>query len=513
MNTKIRSQSLAFLWFGAVLAVAIIWFFWPALSGLFNRLIADEDYSYGLILPVVSGYIVYLKWPQLRQATWQPSWVGLPVMAIGFIVYFLSKMIADRYFPPLTCLIILVGLVLLLGGWAILRLLAFPLLLLFLMIPLPSLIGGQLTFPLQLTSSFIAAQILRLLGIPVLLEGNVIDLGTRQLQIVAACSGLRYILSLLALGIIYCYFYQRQVWKAAILIVALIPAAIVANALRVSLMGLYPALMVGFPHIFTGWLIFVFSFACLLLLNIILNRWSPVAEALPNQDTQIKTAAIDKEPRRPFVAPLIAATLLLVTVTCLDYSGGNIPPFPLRQSFDHFPLTLGTWTGKRNYIDSEIFEKIEATTYFDASFQRPDTPPVSLYIVYYAKHELYNALVHTPKICMKGAGWEILKSGTVSINPNLSVSYILMDRLGNKILTYYWHIQQGKNLSFKNLEDEFQLQRFYMLYSGLTKGRTDWAMVRLITPVLNDDLAAANQRLQELSSLVASRLKEFIVEK
>ena len=208
-------------------------------------------------------------------------------MAVALCLYIAGKLAAEFYSTRISFIMFIAGVLLLTGGWKILRRLAFPLLLLVLMLPLPSIVTSSLTLPLQLISSRLAAKFLMFLGHPLVLEGNVIDLGTRQLQVVAACSGLRYILSLLALGIIFCYFYQRTLWKAAILLVALVPAAILANALRVTAMGIYPALQEGFWHGFSGWLIFLFCFGFLALLNSGLNYLQPQARTCSPKNAQV----------------------------------------------------------------------------------------------------------------------------------------------------------------------------------------------------------------------------------
>jgi len=264
----------------AVLSLGVVLIYLPILLNLANRLAGDEDYSYGLLLPLVSGYIIYLKWPQIRHYRWEPSWWEVPVVILGFILLTAGKLVADPYSPPFSFTVVITGLLLLLGGWGIIRMLSFPLVLLVLMLPLPGIITNFLTFPLQLISSRLAAGFLRALGIPLVLQGNVLDLGVRQLQVVSACSGLRYILALLALGIIFCYFYQRRLWKGVVLLIALVPAAIFANATRVAAMGLFPALQEGFLHSFSGWLIFVFCFAAMALLNWSLNYWRPEPQAL-----------------------------------------------------------------------------------------------------------------------------------------------------------------------------------------------------------------------------------------
>ena len=275
MELKTGSSSKLYILSGAILAFGVLIIYWPILLNLVEQLATDEDFSYGLLLPPVSAYLVYLKWPELLSCPRRPSWWGIIAMALALLLLVSGKLVADYYSMRLSFIIFSAGLLLLLGGWRIVRLLAFPLVLLLLMLPLPGIITSTLTLPLQMISSRLAAGILTALGYPLVLEGNVIDLGVRQLQVVAACSGLRYILSLLALAIIFCYFYQRRIWKAAILLVSLVPIAILANALRVAAMGLYPAIQEGFWHSFSGWLIFLFCFSVLALINYCLNYLKP----------------------------------------------------------------------------------------------------------------------------------------------------------------------------------------------------------------------------------------------
>ena len=267
----------------AVLALAVLWFYWPVLAKLFGDLAENEDYSFGLLLPLVSGYIIYLKLPQIRSYLWRPSWLGLLFIAVGFALYIVGELGADLYVPRVSFVIVITGLLFLMGGWGLVRLLLFPLFLLILMFPLPGLLTKQLTMPLQLISSRLATAMLQMVGIPAFCQGNVIDLGVRQMQMVEACSGLRYILALFALGVIFCYFFQRRLWKILLLLMVLIPSAIVANAFRVMAMGIIPALQVpGFWHAFSGWLIFVFCLGILSLINWILNKIQPLSAIPPD---------------------------------------------------------------------------------------------------------------------------------------------------------------------------------------------------------------------------------------
>jgi exosortase len=227
------------------LLLGAVGFYLPVLTNLAVLIATNEDYSFGLLLPLVSAYIIYLKWPQIRQGDWQPSWMELAIITLGFGLYIFGEMAASLYIPSISFTLTLAGIEVLLGVWGLLRILAFPLVLLVLMVPVEGYVLRRVTLPLQLISSHLATWFLQSVGVPVVRQGNVIDLGVRQLKVVAACSGLWYILSLFALGTIFCYFYQRRVWKAAIIMISVIPAALLANALRVAAMGLLPALQEG----------------------------------------------------------------------------------------------------------------------------------------------------------------------------------------------------------------------------------------------------------------------------
>ena len=260
MGNRSSVKSLFQLIAGVSLIGLILGFYSSVLISLVSSLFANDDYSFGLLLPLVSGYIIYKKWPLIRQIPINPSWIGLIIIFLGFSLYLAGELITDLYTTRVSFVIVLSGVAYLLGGGKMLRVLAFPLFLLFFMIPLPNFVIRQLNLPLQLLSSQLATDILHAIGIAAMRQGNVIDIGVRQLQVVAACSGLRYILSLGALGIIFCYFYQWCAWKVAILLIAIVLGAIVTNSLRIAAIAVFPVIQEGFWHYFSGWVIFVFLF-------------------------------------------------------------------------------------------------------------------------------------------------------------------------------------------------------------------------------------------------------------
>jgi exosortase D (VPLPA-CTERM-specific) len=491
---------------GAITFFALIWFYWPVLFSLANSLTTNEDYSFGLLLPFVSGYIVYLKWPKLRQRTWQASWTGLLIIVLGFVIYILGDLAAAFYFPPVSFLVVVTGFLWLLGSWALVRELRFPLFLLFFMIPLPAMVMKTLTLPLQLISSRRAAGMLQGIGIPVVRQGNVIDLGIRQLQVVDACSGLRYILSLSALGFIYCYFYQRRIWKAIILLICLVPAAILANTFRVAAMGLYPALQEGFWHSFSGWLIFVFCFLVLGLLNWLLNYLEPPRSSTGPAETPTGDAAPQPVSTRSTKPYLIAGLVVVLVAGQIAFRLGHAPAVPLLQSFDAFPLAMGPYQGKRDYLDEAMAKAVGADAYMEATYINTEKIPVSLWIGYFeSQSKKVEGRIHSPLICLTGSGWRILESKIIDVAPGLPVRYLVMEKGGTREVVYYWYLQQGTWLASE------YASRLFMGWNGMLKRRNDGAIVRLITPA-GPDVAQARERLNAFVRLLVPVLPKFIQE-
>ncbi len=501
ISSKTKFPSGFQIGLGLILAGGIFWFYWPILVGLAVTLTNNEDYSFGLLLPLVAAYIIYLKWPQIRVGPWQPSWMGLAIMAAGFGLNIFGELITDIYTPEISFVAVITGLLWLLFGWGLVRLLAFPLLLLVFMIPLPDFVIRQLTLPLQLFSSRLAAGILRGGGIPLSLQGNVIDLGVRQVQVVAACSGLRYILSLSALGIIYCYFYQRRLWKAAVLLISVIPAAMIANALRVAGMAVFPALLEGFWHTFSGWLIFIFCFAFLTLLNWGLNFLSPPSSLPVPGDSSAKTELTFA--RKPSLTPYLMAALALVVLFGPIRLFIQASPMPLLQSFDNFPMNLGPWQGHRVYIDPAMVAATHADSFVNAEYLNPELGSVFLWMTYYESQKKAGSSAHSPFSCFRGSGWIALESETVELAPGLPVRYMLLDQSGTQIVVYYWFLQRGRWLV-----NEY-LNKFYVGFDALFRRRADGALIRLTTNA-RPNVKSSRQRLTAFATLLVPVLPQYI---
>jgi exosortase len=228
------------------------------------------DFSHGFLVPLFAAYLVWEKRQVLSCTKIAPAWSGIAVMVLGLVVLLLGVYGSELFLSRVSLLILLAGLVLCFGGWQLLKELRFALLVLLLAIPLPAIIFNQITFPLQILASKLASGLLPLFGVPVLREGNVIELPLMKLEVAEACSGIRSLMSLFTLSVFYGFFMEKSVWRRVLLVLASIPIAIAANAVRILGTGLCvqywdPEKAMGFFHEFSGWVIFLVSLACLYL--------------------------------------------------------------------------------------------------------------------------------------------------------------------------------------------------------------------------------------------------------
>lgn len=260
------------LWFGVLLIACYA----PVLIRLVRQWATDEDMGHGFFVPLVAGYIAWQRRDDLLAATPAPSWWGLPVLLWGAFQLYFATLGAELFLARTAFIISLAGVILLLGGGRILRILVFPILLLFFMVPIPAIIYNQVTFRFQLIASGLAEWALGLFGVPVLREGNILELASQKLSVVEACSGIRSLLTLSFLSLVYAYFFDKKVWMRFALLLSAAPIAIVANSSRVTITGLLsetnPELAAGVFHQLEGWVIFMVALLILIAVHALINR-------------------------------------------------------------------------------------------------------------------------------------------------------------------------------------------------------------------------------------------------
>jgi exosortase len=259
-------------WQLAVIAVFLGWLYWSILSHLLAQWSNDPNFSHGFFVPLFSFFVLWGDRTRLSTLGLRPSWTGLFLLAASLGVLVLGVLGAELFLSRFSLLLVIAALIVLFAGWGYFRAVLFPLAFLILMIPIPAIIFNQITFPLQLLASRVASATLPLLGVPVLREGNIILLPQMALEVAEACSGIRSLLSLLMLAIIYGYLMETRMRIRVVLALAAIPIAVAANSLRIVGTGVLiqywdPGKAEGFFHAFSGWLIFVVSLAMLFLLH------------------------------------------------------------------------------------------------------------------------------------------------------------------------------------------------------------------------------------------------------
>lgn len=261
-------------------------------SGVIARLVADwandDNYSHGFLIVPLALYFVWERRRQVRALSPRPSVLGLFVVMASLAMLVVGMLGAEFFLSRASMLGVLAGAVLFLYGWQYLRIVAFPLAFLLLMIPIPAIIFNQIAFPLQLFASRFGVAVMQLCDVPVLREGNVIVLANTTLEVAEACSGIRSLISLLTLGIVYGYFSDSRTWVRVVIAASTIPIAIVANGLRVAGTGVLshhygPETALGFFHTFSGWLVFLAAFGIMFAVMSGVRRLAPEPLTPPSE--------------------------------------------------------------------------------------------------------------------------------------------------------------------------------------------------------------------------------------
>lgn len=273
---QLTSNRTVFVKVAIILACLLVLYFRVA-QGLVQDWINLPDFSHGFLIPIVSLYFVYERRKQLSTLIPSSNWAGLGLIIIGILLLLLGNLATEYFTMRFSILVVLGGVILFLLGEEFFKTLLFPIAFLIFMIPIPSILMDRITFPMQLFASKVAANTLYWVGIPILREGNVMLLANTSLEVAEACSGIRSLISLLALAVVFAYMSQKITWKKIVLVLSTFPIAIIANAARVSGTGILAhhygdKVAQGFFHGFSGWILFVVAFVCLFVVGWLLSK-------------------------------------------------------------------------------------------------------------------------------------------------------------------------------------------------------------------------------------------------
>lgn len=485
----------------------------------------DENYGHGFFVPLISLYLIWQQRHRLRERRLQGSWWGVPILLIGVGLYFIGELATLYVVVHLSLWVVLVGLTLSAIGGEGMRMIAFPLFYLLSMIPLPDFLYQGLSGKLQLISSALGVGCLQLIGVTAFREGNVIDLGPIQLQVVEACSGLRYLFPLAALALICAYLFRERFWKRAVLFLSSFPIAIFLNGFRIGMTGLLVDLYgkqtaEGFFHSFSGWLLFVSSLLILLaemwlLARIGAGRRKEFREWFGLEPERIEgpdpSAIRSSQPGTPPAPPtyLFSVAMLVPVLFASMQLNAREEVVPARESFSEFPMEVSSWRGRTLVMEESYREALRFDDYLLADYQSPESAPVNFYVAYYRSQKKGQS-AHSPRTCIPGGGWEITSLRTIRIGGEneavpLWANRVLIQKGDRKQVVFYWFQQRGRILT-----NEY-LVKFYLLWDALSLNRTDGALVRLTSMVSpGESESSVDDRLIRFAKTVRPLLTPYI---
>jgi exosortase D (VPLPA-CTERM-specific) len=506
-------------WAIAIISVSFFICYWTTIKGLISVWMTDEDYSYAFIIPLITAYLLWERRRQIASTPISINWGGgvffFLMLMISLYGILGSSPSAVRPAIPL----IILSITLFCFGWEMFKVLAFPLSMLIFMIPLPTLFGTVIGVHLKTISTLMGKAILVLSGITVFVEGNVIDLGVMQMQVVDACSGLRYILPLLALGVLFAYFFEKTKWKQVLLVLSTIPIAIITNGLRIGATGILakyygPKAADGFFHAFSGWLIFIFAFGLLLLLLVAMRYFTRRPDAVSDKKAgKEKMSMKGSSHSRSNLLPVAAVSFSMLAVGLLSFSTSALPALKIHGGLDGFPMSFKEWSGKREFIPAEIISLSGAEDAFSALYLNSQESAVSLYIGYrgspFGESENF---FHSPSVCLPSSGWKTRSIGThdiinVAQFGSMKVKKMLIEHMGEKQLVYYWFQTESR------VSHDVNINRFHLTLHALKRDNTHDLFIRPIMPLkpqekIEDAEKRMDQFVREMMPVLLQFLKE-----
>jgi exosortase D (VPLPA-CTERM-specific) len=491
--------------------------FWIPIRGIVNTWITNPDYSYGFLIPIISLYLIWERRDALDGVRIRNSWFVLPVLIV-FILLSLYAILGSsgNISRPAVPLLVLLFTVFCFGVDLTRRFL-LPLGFLIFMVPIPDFLERTIGLFLKTVSSRLGTALIRAFDIPVYLSGNVLDLGTSQLQVVDACSGLRYLFPLFALGVIYAHFFQRPNWKKWICVIATLPISVLMNSVRIGATGILTnkfgsEVAEGFFHGFSGWVMFLVAF-------LLLFGFGKILALFPDGHIGRESNAIERlgfatnserEPKSVNPAFFLSIVLLLV-IAGLTLSTKAMPEIKLDGGISAFPSGINDWKGKRMPVDPEMIRKSGAQEAFNGVYVNGYNENIDLYLGYRGSAFLENEnFFHSPTVCLPASGWKMIGSKTHVIREvpffnELTISELVMDSLGKKYLVYYWF--QTKNRTSHNKD----INRFHLSLHAIKRDNTHALFIRQITPINEDEsITTAEERMDRFARDMMSTLLSFL---
>lgn len=453
--------------------VAIFWNDFPILIHAWN----SEDYSHCyLILPII-GYLIWTNKAQIAKSVGGSGFFGYLLLVAAIFFLFVGRFGSLRYFVNLSMWTSLCGMTLVALGQRSFRALWLPMLIGIFTIPFPAFINRLASFRLRLISSYLSEQALRLVNVSVYRDGNIIDLGVIQLQVVDACSGLRYLWPSILMALLVGWFFLKNPWKRIILLAASIPVTILSNAFRIALTGILtkfidPALAEGFFHDFSGWLVYILSLGILWGITLLL-----VSEKDKNKNDAPQAIDINRfNANLPSPVNGIATLALMAILIAGPYLLRHKQYTPERKDFSGFTTQIAEWKGEYSRLSQPVLKSLGLDDYINGRFTAPGERGSIWLLVSWYDHQTVEHAAHAPTSCLLGGGWDMLSKKVLPATHDsrgFPVTQMIMGKSGQKIVANFFLLQRGRIVTSE------WLNKGYLVLDALLKQRTDGALVRM----------------------------------
>lgn len=509
------------LWVGVAL-IGMLALYWTGLASLFDAW-SRPEYSHGyLIIPIA----IYLFLAQLRHdstdlaPTVPERALGVVTVLVALLIGLLGNLVHIPDISSYGFILCTAGLVLIVMGarrglryWV-------PLFYLVFMLPLPNFFYWSLSIKLQTISSQIGVAFIKLFGVSVFLDGNIIDLGVYQLQVAEACSGLRYLFPLMSFSFLFAVLYRGPRWHKVVLFLSALPITVLMNSVRIGIIGLLvnrygTEQAEGFLHFFEGWIIFAACVVLLYIEAILLQRLTMAPRPIHSMlDVEFGSLATQLGRIRDIDAtPALVYSTLAIVLTGLVWqlAPARAAIVTQREPLVLFPLQLEQWTGKRQTLEESIERVLAADDYHIANYAGADArAPVGLFVAYY-NSQTSGSGIHSPEVCIPAGGWEVSRWTTANTGirtpsgQSLTVNRAIIQKGLSRQVVYYWFEQRGRHMT------SAYAAKAYTVLDSVMRGRTDGALVRVTTPVAaSESLDAAEERLRTFLKPVLAKLPKYV---
>lgn len=484
-----------FLLLPLLVLTSIIIGYWPILEKLAIRWNNDDNNYCFLVVPVFL-YLCWEKKDDFRFGDFLWSSWGIVSALFSVLLIIAGELGSVETLLYLGIWGCISSLIITLYGLRRSLLLFFPLLILLFIVPMPPYINEVLTFKMKMAASSLSVEMMRWVGISVLQSGNILDLGVSKMQVVDACSGLRYIVSMILLALLIGHFFVVGLWRKFFLLLLVYPLSIFSNAVRIFVGGLltingFPQFNEGAYHDAQGMVAFLVAGAILFFCGWLLQKVGKLREPKKIRDKGCRPASLSAA----MLFTVFYVALFGGSGWALQNMAGTLI-IPQRTSFASFPMEIAGWQGSRNYLSKEILDSLWADDYVNVTFSKDGVSNAIYLLIPYYEYQGTRHTAHAPQSCLLGGGFELVQASTrkvvVSSGKDIDIAMLHLQKGDLRMLASYFFYERGRVITspWKN--------KLYLMWDAFRLRRTDGALVRVeMTVPPGQNIAQAEKMLTD----------------